>query len=77
MAIKPTSEIILLKAPLYLDNKNQLTFKNKTEQFNYFNSLPKVSIDNAYKGVSNRTKRKNERVSKKKANLYRTRDYED
>ncbi len=50
-----------------------LTFKDRLTK----KELVKVSIDNAYKGVSNRTKRKNERVSKKKANLYRTRDYED
>ena len=50
-----------------------LTFKDRLTK----KELVKVSIDNAYKGVSNRTKRRNERVSKKKANLYRTRDYED
>ncbi len=50
-----------------------LTFKDRLTK----KELVKVSIDNAYKGVSNRTKRKNERVSKKKANLYRNRDYED
>lgn len=50
-----------------------LTFKDRLTK----KELVKVSIDNAYKGVSNRTKRKNERVSKKKANLYRKRDYED
>lgn len=50
-----------------------LTFKDRLTK----KELVKVSIDNAYKGVSNKTKRKNERVSKKKANLYRTRDYED
>lgn len=50
-----------------------LTFKDRLTK----KELVKISIDNAYKGVSNRTKRKNERVSKKKANLYRTRDYED
>lgn len=50
-----------------------LTFKDRLTK----KELVKVSIDNAYKGVSNRTKRKNERVSKKKANLYRTRDFED
>ncbi len=50
-----------------------LTFKDRLTK----KELVKISIDNAYKGVSNRTKRKNERVSKKKANLYRTRDFED
>ncbi len=33
--------------------------------------LVKVSLDNAYKGVSNRTKKRNERKLNKRANLYR------
>ena len=35
--------------------------------------LAKVSLDNAYKGVSNRTKKRNERIRKRKGNLYRKR----
>ena len=36
--------------------------------------LAKISLDNAYKGVSNRVKKRNERIHKKKENLYRRRD---
>lgn len=36
--------------------------------------LAKISLDNAYKCVSNRTKRRNDRIHKKKENLYRRRD---
>ena len=50
-----------------------LTFKDRLNK----KELVKLSIDNAYKGVSNRTKRKNERARKKKANFYRTRDLDD
>lgn len=45
--ITPNSEIYLLKCPLELDNENQLSFANSTAQFNYFNSLPKLSLTNA------------------------------
>ena len=47
MVITPNSDIILLKSPLKLDHENQITFSNATEQFNYFNSLPKLSLNNA------------------------------
>ena len=47
-----------------------LTFRDRMTK----NELAKVSLDNAYKGVSNRTKKKNERIRAKKANLYRKRD---
>lgn len=50
-----------------------LTFKDRLNK----KELVKLSIDNAYKGVSNRTKRRNERTHKKKANLYRTRDLDE
>lgn len=50
-----------------------LTFKDRLNK----KELVKLSIDNAYKGVSNRTKRKNERARKKKANFYRSRDLDD
>ena len=46
MAVTPDSEIRLLKVPLELDNKNQLTFASKQAQYNYFNSLPKIIADN-------------------------------
>lgn len=45
--IIPNSRIILLKVPLQIDNKNQLTFNNVNEQFNYFYSLSKFEMDNA------------------------------
>lgn len=49
MLITPQTNIRLLKVPLTLDNKNQLTFKNKQEQFNFFSSLPYIeSNDNSY-----------------------------
>ena len=47
MAITPDSNIKLLKVPLELSNKNQLTFANTTAQYNYFNSLPKIEIEKA------------------------------
>ena len=47
MVIAPNTNIRLIKCPIELDNRNQLTFSSKTNQYNYFNSLPKVSLDNA------------------------------
>ena len=47
MNIIPDSDIILLKCPLELDNKNQITFSSSEAQFNYFNSLPKIELDSA------------------------------
>ena len=47
MVIAPQTDIFLLKVPLTLDNKNQITFANKQAQFDYFNSLPKLEMDNA------------------------------
>lgn len=46
MAIQPQTDLFLLKCPLQLSNKNQLTFPDKNEQFNYFYSLPKLEVDN-------------------------------
>ena len=45
--IEPNTEIYLLKSPIELDNDNQLSFANATAQYNYFSSLPKVSMQNA------------------------------
>lgn len=45
--IIPNSDIYLLKCPLEEDNLNQITFNNATTQFNYFNSLPKLQLENA------------------------------
>lgn len=44
--VAPQTDVYLLKVPLEIDNTNQLTFATKTAQFNYFNSLPKISFDN-------------------------------
>lgn len=46
MVITPQTDVYLLKVPLEIDEVNQLTFANKTTQFNYFNSLPKLPADN-------------------------------
>lgn len=49
-----------------------LTFKDRMTK----KELAKISLDNAYKGVSKKTKKKNERVTKKKSDFYRKRaDY--
>lgn len=45
MAITPETNIKLLKVPLSISNKNQLTFSSKTEQYNYFNGLSKIEVD--------------------------------
>lgn len=44
MAVTPNTVLRLIKNPLTLDNKNQLTFSNKTAQENYFKSLPYTEI---------------------------------
>lgn len=46
MAITPQTDIYLLKCPIETDNRNQINFINATAQHNYFNSLPKLAIDN-------------------------------
>lgn len=46
MAITPSTNLKILKCPLELDNENQLNFNNVQTQFNYFNSLPSLEIDN-------------------------------
>ena len=40
MVITPQTEIRLIKSPIELDNKNQLTFSSKQTQESYFKSLP-------------------------------------
>ena len=45
-AITPQTELRLLKCPIESDNRNQITFANETAQYNYFNSLPKLEVDN-------------------------------
>lgn len=44
--ITPQTDVYLLKVPLEINDINQLTFSNATAQYNYFNSLPKLSVDN-------------------------------
>ena len=45
-AITPSTDLMLLKCPLEVDQQNQLTFTNATAQYNYFSSLPKLSVGN-------------------------------
>lgn len=44
MAITPQTTLRLLKVPIGIDNKNQLTFENETKQREYFLSLPHIEI---------------------------------
>ena len=43
--VTPQSDLVLLKCPLEVDQQNQLTFSNATAQYNYFNSLPKLAVN--------------------------------
>lgn len=43
--ITPNTDLYLLKVPLEIDEVNQLTFANKQAQYNYFYSLPKLTVD--------------------------------
>lgn len=43
--ITPSTDLYLLKVPLEINDINQLDFANTTAQFNYFNSLPKMVVD--------------------------------
>lgn len=45
-AITPQTELRLLKCPIEEDNRNQINFTSKETQYNYFNSLPSLSVDN-------------------------------
>ena len=46
MVVTPSTDVYLLKVPLEINDINQLTFKNATEQYNYFSFLSKLSVDN-------------------------------
>lgn len=46
MAVTPHTNLFLLRCPLGINNKNQLTFNNPTDQYNYFQSLTKLEVDN-------------------------------
>lgn len=43
--IEPNNRLRLLKCPLTINNKHQLTFQNEPEQYNYFDKLPNLRID--------------------------------
>lgn len=43
--ITPNTDLYLLKVPLEINALNQLDFENASSQYNYFNSLPKVTVD--------------------------------
>ena len=45
-AITPQTELRLIKCPIESDNRNQMTFSNATAQFNYFDNLPHLEVDN-------------------------------
>ena len=47
MAIQPDTDIRLLKSPLTLSNKHQITFADIQAQANYFLSLPYIEDQNA------------------------------
>ena len=47
MIITPQTDIFLIKSPLNLSNKHQITFANQEDQFEYFNSLPKIEMDDS------------------------------
>lgn len=42
--ITPQSDVYLLKVPLEINDINQLTFSDATAQYNYFHSLPHLSV---------------------------------
>lgn len=44
MAVTPQTTLRLVKVPISIDNKNQLTFENEQKQREYFLSLPHVEI---------------------------------
>lgn len=43
----PITNIRILKSPLLLDNKNQLTFENAQKQFEYFDDLEYLEVNDA------------------------------
>lgn len=46
MAITPNTDIRIIKVPLSIDNKNQITFSSKQAQEDYFKSLPYIEMEN-------------------------------
>lgn len=52
--ITPNTDIYILKCPLSISNKNQITFANLEAQTNYFLSLPKIQLnDGSYQRKDN------------------------
>lgn len=47
MIVAPETEIYLLKAPLQIDELQQMDFANETAQANYFHSCPSLALMNA------------------------------
>lgn len=45
--IAPSTDIYLIKTPIEIDERNQLSFYNTSDQFNYFYNLPKLYLENA------------------------------
>ena len=45
--ITPNTNIRLVKVPLTINNKNQLTFESKEAQFDYFNSLEFIEMNDS------------------------------
>ena len=45
MVVTPNTDLYILKCPLTLSNKHQITFANKQAQSTYFLSLPKKELD--------------------------------
>lgn len=70
--IKPGDRIIGKISFSVVDVKGiyWLTFKDRLTK----KELAKVSLDNAYKGISNRQKKKNEKIRRKKSDFYRKRN---
>lgn len=44
--IVPDTDVYLIKCPLEISDNNQITFANATAQYNYFQSLPKLYLEN-------------------------------
>ena len=44
--IVPDTDVYLIKCPLEISDMNQITFANATAQYNYFQSLPKLYLEN-------------------------------
>lgn len=45
MVISPSTNLVLLRSPLEEGDENQLDFANATSQYNYFISLPHITVD--------------------------------